>query len=121
MKKFDKNHFWVEVNGNVAKIGLTSFKLSDLGTLNFVSLPEVGSNITKGEAFGNYESSKTTGDFIAPVTAKVVKVNQTLLNDPSSFDMMSADEAILELESFDEAELNDLMTQQSYDTYLENL
>ncbi len=121
MKKFDKNHFWVEVSGNTAKIGLTSFKLSDLGTLNFVNLPEVGTNITKGEAFGSYESSKTTGDFIAPFTAKVTKVNQTLLSDPSSFDMMSADEAILELDSVNETDLNDLMTQESYDTYLESL
>lgn len=121
MKKFHKEHFWVETEGTNAKIGLTSYKLSDLGTLNFVNLPTVGDTISMNQAFGNYESTKTTGDFIAPLTAKVTKVNQTLINDPSSFDMMAADDAILELENINPSELDELLTNDAYQAYLETL
>ncbi|CCV64229.1 Glycine cleavage system H protein [Alteracholeplasma palmae J233] len=121
MKKFHKNHLWIKIEGNTAKVGLTSFKLADIGALNFLDLPEEGTRVLKDEGFGSYESTKTTGTFISPVSGVITKVNKDILDNPSSYDMMASEEAILELSDINLDEVNELLTEEEYEAYLENI
>jgi glycine cleavage system H protein len=76
-------HEWVRRTGeDIVRVGITDFAQSSLGDVVFVQLPEVGSDVTAGESFGEVESTKSVSDLYAPVSAKVVAVNGDLEASP---------------------------------------
>lgn len=79
---YTKEHEWVRFEGQNVHIGITDFAQSELGDIVFVELPEVGSEIRRGNTFGTVESVKTVSDLYAPVTGKVIKVNEELTDAP---------------------------------------
>lgn len=82
--KYAKSHEWVEFeNDTTARIGLTDYAQNELGDLVFVNLPEVGDEVTVGEAFGDVESVKAVSDIYSPVTGIVEAVNEELLDNPA--------------------------------------
>eukprot|EP00204_Picochlorum_oklahomense_P002738 CAMPEP_0118797700 /NCGR_PEP_ID=MMETSP1161-20130426/210_1 /TAXON_ID=249345 /ORGANISM="Picochlorum oklahomensis, Strain CCMP2329" /LENGTH=170 /DNA_ID=CAMNT_0006724913 /DNA_START=44 /DNA_END=556 /DNA_ORIENTATION=+ len=81
--KYAKSHEYVNMDGDVATIGISDFAQSELGDVVYVELPEVGSELTKGETFGVVESVKAASDVYAPVSGEVVEVNESLSDDPS--------------------------------------
>ena len=82
--KYAKSHEWVKFEDGVATIGLTDYAQSELGDLVFVNLPEVGDDVTAGEAFGDVESVKAVSDVNSPVSGKVLEINEALLDAPES-------------------------------------
>ncbi|WP_167101356.1 glycine cleavage system protein GcvH [Mycobacterium sp. DL592] len=81
---YTPEHEWVRVTGDrVVRVGITDFAQSSLGDVVFVQLPDVGTEVTAGEAFGEVESTKSVSDLFAPVTAKVIAVNGDLDADPA--------------------------------------
>ncbi|MFD1677122.1 glycine cleavage system protein GcvH [Alicyclobacillus fodiniaquatilis] len=80
--KYSKEHEWVRVEGNRAYIGITDFAQDELGDIVYVELPEVGSSLTENETFGTVESVKTVSDLFAPVSGKIVEVNEQLQDEP---------------------------------------
>ena len=80
---YTAEHEWVRRTGaDTVRVGITDFAQSALGDVVFVQLPEVGAEVTAGEAFGEVESTKSVSDLYAPVTAKVVAVNGDLEGNP---------------------------------------
>ena len=80
---YTPEHEWVQrVGADTVKVGITDFAQSSLGDVVFVQLPDVGSDVTAGESFGEVESTKSVSDLYSPVTAKVVAVNGDLEGDP---------------------------------------
>ncbi len=80
---YTAEHEWVQrVGDDTVKVGITDFAQSSLGDVVFVQLPDVGSDVTAGESFGEVESTKSVSDLYAPVTAKVVAVNGDLEGSP---------------------------------------
>lgn len=76
-------HEWVRLTGEgTVRVGITDFAQSSLGDVVFVQLPDVGSDVTVGESFGEVESTKSVSDLYAPVSAKVVAVNGDLDASP---------------------------------------
>ena len=76
---YTAEHEWVRRTGDdTVRVGITDFAQSALGDVVFVPLPEVGTELTAGETFGEVESTKSVSDLYAPVTAKVVAVNGDL-------------------------------------------
>ncbi len=76
---YTPEHEWVRRTGDdTVRVGITDFAQSALGDVVFVTLPEVGTEVTAGETFGEVESTKSVSDLYAPVTAKVVAVNSDL-------------------------------------------
>ena len=82
--KYSKSHEWVRMDGDVAVIGISDFAQDALGDLVFVNLPQVGDEVTAGEAFGDVESVKAVSDLISPVTGTVCAINEELLDAPES-------------------------------------
>lgn len=80
--KYSKEHEWIRVDGNQAWIGITYFAQDELGDIVFVELPEVGTALEADQTFGTVESVKTVSDLFAPVSGKVVRVNDTLADSP---------------------------------------
>jgi glycine cleavage system H protein len=76
---YTAEHEWVRRTGDdIVRVGITDFAQSALGDVVFVTLPEVGTEVTAGESFGEVESTKSVSDLYAPVSAKVVAVNSDL-------------------------------------------
>ena len=80
---YTSEHEWVLRTGeDTVRVGITDYAQSALGDVVFVQLPDVGSDVTAGDAFGEVESTKSVSDLYAPVTAKVVAVNGDLEDSP---------------------------------------
>jgi glycine cleavage system H protein len=76
---YTADHEWVRRTGdNTIRVGITDFAQSALGDVVFVQLPDVGTEVTAGESFGEVESTKSVSDLFAPVSAKVVAINGDL-------------------------------------------
>ena len=80
--RYSEEHEWVEVSGNKARIGITDFAQHELGDIVFVELPEVGDTISANEPFGSVESVKTVSELYAPISGKVVAINENLSDSP---------------------------------------
>lgn len=80
---YTADHEWVRRTGeNTVRVGITDFAQSALGDVVFVQLPDPGAAVTAGESFGEVESTKSVSDLFAPVSAKVVAVNEDLATNP---------------------------------------
>ena len=80
---YTEEHEWVQRTGDdTVRVGITDYAQSALGDVVFVQLPDVGTEVTAGESFGEVESTKSVSDLYAPVSAKVVAVNGDLEANP---------------------------------------
>lgn len=119
--KYTKDHEWARVQGNLAVVGVTQHAQESLGDVVYVELPKVGTTITAGKQFGVIESTKAVSELYAPVSGKVVKVNDTLTNKP---DTVNADPYgagwIIEVELSDAKQLDGLLSADAYADLLKN-
>ncbi len=79
--KYTADHEWIRA-GDTVRVGITAYAQEALGDIVFVSLPEVGSRVGVGDAFGEVESTKSVSDVYAPVTGEVVTRNDALSVTP---------------------------------------
>ena len=80
---YTEEHEWVQRTGDdTVRVGITDYAQSALGDVVFVQLPDVGTDVTAGESFGEVESTKSVSDLYAPVSAKVAAVNGDLEANP---------------------------------------
>jgi glycine cleavage system H protein len=82
--RYTETHEYVNLQGEVAEVGITAFAIDQLGDIVFLELPEVGSTITKGEAFGTVESVKAVEDLKAPISGTVIECNQEIVDGPEA-------------------------------------
>jgi glycine cleavage system H protein len=80
--KYTAEHEWARISGSTVRIGITDFAQESLGDVVYVSLPEVGMMITKGEPFGEVESTKSVSELFGPVDGTVTARNDTLDGQP---------------------------------------
>ncbi|BBY89118.1 MULTISPECIES: glycine cleavage system protein GcvH [Mycolicibacterium] len=86
---YTPEHEWVRRTGDdTVRVGITDYAQSALGDVVFVQLPDTGTELTSGDAFGEVESTKSVSDLYAPLTAKVVAVNGDLEASP---DLVNSD------------------------------
>lgn len=79
--RYAESHEWVHLEGGVATVGITDFAVEQLTDLVFIELPEVGRQVSAGEAFGEIESVKAVSDLYSPVDGEVVEVNGDLADN----------------------------------------
>jgi len=82
--KYTKEHEWVRVNGEEARVGITDYAQKQLGDVVYLELPEVGRVLHKGEVFGTIESVKAVSELFSPVAGEVVEVNRSLADRPET-------------------------------------
>lgn len=118
--KYNNEHEWVRIDGDVAIIGITSFAADQLGDVVAVELPEEGDKVTKGEVFGSVESVKAVSDLFAPVSGTVSRVNTPLNDSPEYVNEDPFDEGwMIEVEMSDASELEELMDADDYASFVE--
>ena len=80
-RKYAQTHEWAKAEGDVVRVGLTSFALEQLGDIIYLDLPEEGTAVEQGVPFGEIESVKAVGELISPVTGEITGVNEAMMDD----------------------------------------
>jgi glycine cleavage system H protein len=80
--KYEKNHFWAKVEGDLVVTGATEFISKQAGEITFVDLPEEGDEVTQGKPYGSIESGKWVGRIYAVVSGEIAEVNADLEDEP---------------------------------------
>lgn len=83
MLRFTEEHEWLELEGDIATIGITAHAAEQLGDLVFVELPKVGARLKKGEAAAVVESVKAASDVYAPLSGEVTEINSAAAENPA--------------------------------------
>lgn len=123
--KYSEEHEWVAVDpstgsGNqVATIGITDFAADALGDIVFVELPEVGAELTRGDVFGEAESTKSVSELYAPVTGTVVEINDAVVDEPALLNSAPFGDAWLIKVEVAEGALDGLLDRDAYVAHTE--
>ncbi len=80
---YTQEHEWIDVEGDIATVGITDYAQSQLGDIVFVEVPETGRVVTKGGEAAVVESVKAASDVYAPVSGAVTEGNAALADDPA--------------------------------------
>jgi glycine cleavage system H protein len=117
--RYTKDHEWVHLEGNRARIGITDHAQAELGDIVFVELPTVGTEVAAGDNLAAVESVKAVGDVLAPVAGKVVEVNEELESAPETINTAPHEGGwILVLEVANPAQVAGLLDAAGYERFL---
>jgi glycine cleavage system H protein len=113
--KYTEEHEWVRADGKTAVVGITDYAQGELGDIVFVELPQAGAALQQGGVFGTIEAVKTVSDLYAPVSGKVVAVNEALGNEPEAVNQAPYEAGwMIKIEMENAGELEALMDAASY-------
>ena len=119
--KFTKDHEWLNLQEDLAIVGITDYAQSQLGDIVFVEMPELSSKLTASESFGAIEAVKTVADLFAPVSGKVIEINENLDSSPDLVNSDPYNEGwIVKLKIDNSDEINELMNYDEYHEYILN-
>jgi len=112
---YTNEHEWVQVNGDIATVGVTDFAQSALGDVVYVEVEVLDEKLEADEVFGTIEAVKTVSDLFQPVTGTIFEVNETLEDDPELINNDPyGDGWIVKLKMSDISELNNLISPEEY-------
>lgn len=80
--KYTKEHEWVEMDGEIATIGITHFAQGELGDIVYVEIDTVGETLSQDEVFGTVEAVKTVSDLFMPIEGEIIEFNDSLESNP---------------------------------------
>tara|TARA_Y100000991_G_C21845748_1_gene294361 strand:- start:267 stop:641 length:375 start_codon:yes stop_codon:yes gene_type:complete len=80
--KYTKDHEWIILDGDIAKVGITDFAQRELGDIVYVEVESVGEILKSDEVFGTVEAVKTVSDLFLPVSGEIIEFNENLDDNP---------------------------------------
>lgn len=117
--KYTKDHEWAKKTGGTIVVGVDHHAQDALGSVVYVELPKVGATVKAGQNFGVIESTKAVSELFAPVSGKVVKVNDAVTANPGAVNEDCYGAWLIEVEPSDAAEWDALLDQATYVKQLE--
>lgn len=81
--KYTEDHEWLNIEGDIATVGITTHAQDALGDVVFVDLPAVGTSFAQKDVAGVVESVKAAADVYMPVSGEILEVNEALRADPA--------------------------------------
>ena len=113
--RYTKEHEWVKINSDVIMVGITDHAQSELGDIIFIEFPDQNQLVSKNEPFGTIEAVKTVADLFAPLSGKIIEVNNNLEDSP---DLVNSDTYgdgwIVKISDFNHDELENLLNADQY-------
>ena len=117
--KYTSDHEWVKMEGALAVVGITDYAQGELGDVVFVELPEVGTEVNKGESFGTIEAVKAVADLFSPASGEIVELNEALEDTPETVNQEPFGAGwMVKIKLSDPSELNDLMDAAAYKKHI---
>ena len=118
--RYHKEHTWVKVSGRKATIGITDYAQEALGDIVYIDLPEVDVDVEINAEIGEIESTKATSSVIAPVSGKILEINEDLAESPEMINEDPYGKGWIAVIEIDEAsEVDELMDASEYTKYIE--
>ncbi|MDT8445023.1 MAG: glycine cleavage system protein GcvH [Desulfuromonadales bacterium] len=118
--KYTEEHEWVLVEDELAVIGITDFAQDALGDVVFVELPEVGTVLEAGKAFGVVESVKAVSDIYAPISGTVEEINDDLVEAPEIINTSPYEDGwMIKIRMADVSDADALMDAEAYQALIE--
>ena len=118
--RYAKSHEYVHLEGDIATIGITEYAQKELGDVVFVELPQVDTELEAGDELGSIESVKAVSELFTPVSGTVIEINEALASKP---DLVNTDPFgdgwMIRMKVSDPTEVDELMTAEEYDEYVE--
>lgn len=113
--KFSADHEWVKVDGNTALIGISDYAQGELGDVVFVDIDSDIDEISANETFGSIEAVKTVSDLYAPVSGKVIEINERLEDEPELVNSDPYGEGwLIKIELSDSSQVDNLLSGEDY-------
>ena len=114
--KYTKEHEWVKIDGDLLIVGITDHAQSELGDIIFIEFPDLSQMISKDDSFGTIEAVKTVADLFAPVSGKIIEINQNLEDNPELVNSDPYGEGwIVKITDFDKSQLDTLLDSNNYE------
>jgi len=119
--RYTKDHEWARKAGAVVQVGVTAHAQEALGDVVYVELPKLGAPVTAGKPFGVIESTKAVSELFAPVSGKVVKVNDDLTDSPQTVNQDPYGRGwLVEVEPTDQKAYDGLLSAQDYEQLIKD-
>lgn len=119
---YTEDHEWIRVDGDSGTVGISAYAAKALGDVVFVELPDVGTELGKGDEAAVVESVKAASEVYAPVGGEITAVNDALEAAPETVNGSPDGEGwFLKMKIADADELNSLMDEAKYKDYCEGL
>lgn len=113
--RYTQDHEYVRVEGKTGTVGISNYAQEQLGDIVFVELPAVGASFAKGDEAAVVESVKAASEIYAPVSGKVIEVNERLNDEPGLINGDAAGEGwLFRIEIADAGELDGLLDEAAY-------
>ncbi len=117
--KFTEDHEWLTADGNVITVGITEHAASELGDVVFIELPEVETQVAKGDEIVVIESVKAASDIVAPLDGEIVEVNEAVADTPNLVNEDPTGAAwFFKIKVEDPALMNDYMDEDAYKDFI---
>jgi glycine cleavage system H protein len=118
--KFTEEHEWLMVDGDVVVVGITEHASTQLGDVVFIELPEIETQVARGDEVCVIESVKAASDILAPLEGEIVEVNQKLVTNPGLVNEDPMGEAwFFKMKIDDLAALDEFMDEDEYKDFIE--
>ena len=119
---YTDEHEWIDVEDDIATVGITDYAQGQLGDIVFIELPEIGALIEQGKDAAVVESVKAASDVYAPITGEITEVNSALEDDPALVNSAPEEEGwFFKMTISDEGELEALMDEDGYKAFVADL
>ena len=116
---FTDDHEWVDINGDIATIGITDYAQGELGDIVFIEFPDLNTEFQKGESIGTIEAVKTVADIYMPLSGKIVALNDKLNDNPSLVNNYPFKEGwMLKVQIMLSDEVSELMNTEKYNNFI---
>jgi glycine cleavage system H protein len=121
-RRFTRDHEWIELDGNVGTVGVTTYAQAQLGDVVYVELPDVGKQVKQGKEAAVLESVKAASEVFAPVDGTVTEVNEALSSEPAQVNADPEKTAwFFRMEVTDKSQVESLMDEAAYKAFVDGL
>ncbi|MFC2087293.1 glycine cleavage system protein GcvH [Bacteroidota bacterium] len=118
--RYTKEHEWIKIKGETAKIGITDYAQGELGDIVFVEVDTIGETLGKGDAFGTIEAVKTVSDLFLPVSGEILELNSELESSPEIINKDPYEKGwIIKIKVNNVNEIDDLLDASAYKDLIE--
>ncbi len=118
--RYTKEHEWARRDGDVVVIGITAHAVEQLGDITLVTLPEPGTQVKAGEAFGDVDSVKAVSELYAPIDGRVVERNTALDDSPEKVNESPYDDGwMIKVEPANPSDFDALLDAKAYAALLD--
>jgi glycine cleavage system H protein len=117
--QYTRDHEWLKIDGDIGRVGITSFAQESLGDIVYVELPKVGDSFSKNDPFGSVESVKSVNELFIPVSGEIMEINEVLADSPELVNEDSYGKGwMITIRLSAKSEVDDLLSAAEYEDFV---